>query len=136
MVYALLTPKPIISPLLTSNWDGLSLTYAPGVEPSYPLLITLAIAESPSSAVLNASPALAIAWQRDSLLPLLNQPVAIPFYIQSPINDPALLHLVQLLESELQTPKTLNRLMLSSIAIVLTTHLLRLRQERNWRAAG
>jgi hypothetical protein len=138
MLHVAFTPKPIINPLLTSDWDGLSLAYAPAPnpEPSHPLLISLTIVEYPSSAFLNARPALAIAWQQDLLLPLLNQPVAVPFYIQAPIRDPALLHLVQLLKTELQAPQTLNRLMISSIAVVLTTHLLQPRGRREGRAGG
>jgi hypothetical protein len=51
--------------------------------------------------------------------------VTLPFHTSQQIGDRSILHLLQLLQTEMQAPQQMNQLFVSSIVTVLTTHLLR-----------
>ncbi|KAM3097109.1 hypothetical protein ACKFKG_08990 [Phormidesmis sp. 146-35] len=51
-------------------------------------------------------------------------PISLPLNYNCTVTDPALLHLVQLLQTEIQAPQVMSEIVVSSIATVLTTHLL------------
>jgi hypothetical protein len=60
--------------------------------------------------------------------------MTLPFHCSQPVSDPAILHLVHLLQTELQTPKIASQMFISSIVTVLTLHLLHqweIEQDRN-----
>jgi hypothetical protein len=50
--------------------------------------------------------------------------IALPFNYSQTVSDPAILHLLQLLQAEMQAPQLMSQLFVSSIVNVLTTHLL------------
>lgn len=50
--------------------------------------------------------------------------LALPFNATQTVNDPAILHLLELLLTELQTPQPMSQLFIISIVTLLTTHLL------------
>jgi hypothetical protein len=52
------------------------------------------------------------------------QSVPLPFKYSQTVIDPSILHLLQLLKTEMQAPQLMNQMFVSSIVTVLTTHLL------------
>lgn len=52
------------------------------------------------------------------------QSVTLPFTYVQTVSDPSILHLLQLLQTEIHTPQPMNQLFISSIVTVLITHIL------------
>jgi hypothetical protein len=50
--------------------------------------------------------------------------IALPFHYSQTVSDPSILHLLQLLQTEMQAPQPMSQLFVFSIVTVLTTHLL------------
>jgi hypothetical protein len=50
--------------------------------------------------------------------------IALPFHYSQTVSDPSILHLLQLLQTEVQAPQPMSQLFVFSIVTVLTTHLL------------
>ena len=53
------------------------------------------------------------------------QSVTLPFNYSQTVSDPSLLHLLHLLQTEIQAPQRMSQMFVTSIVTVLTTHLLR-----------
>jgi hypothetical protein len=60
--------------------------------------------------------------------------ILLPFQYSQTVSDPSILHLLQSLQTEMQSPQRINQLFVSSIVTVLTIHLLQnfqLEQDRS-----
>jgi hypothetical protein len=67
---------------------------------------------------------LTLSWLDSSLIQHI-QPASLPLNCQWTVTDPALLHLIQLLQTEIHNPKPMSQPLIGSIVTVLATHLLR-----------
>jgi hypothetical protein len=65
---------------------------------------------------------------------MVMQSIALPFLYSQTVSDPSILHLLQLLRTEMQAPQLMNQMFVSSIVTVLTTHLLQNFQMKHGRA--
>jgi hypothetical protein len=59
------------------------------------------------------------------------QSIALPFLYSQTVSDPSILHLLQLLQTEMQAPQLMNQMFVVSIVTILTTHLLQNFQTRH-----
>jgi hypothetical protein len=97
-------------------WNGVTVEYLRSEPISPGVVVSLAIAHQP------------IDSSRFTMhLHLIVHPSAIvpnTFNYSQTVSDPAILHLLQLLQTEMQTPQAMSQLFVSSIVTVLTTYLL------------
>ncbi|AFY97017.1 hypothetical protein [Chamaesiphon minutus] len=117
---------------LRTAWDGVTvecLQLVPDADSN--VVVSLAIAHPSLDSPMLTSPL-------TSHLHLTIQPSAIqlnmaeqfqsltlPFNDSQTVSDPSILHLLQLLQTEIQVPQLMNQMFVASIVTVLTTHLLR-----------
>ena len=52
------------------------------------------------------------------------QSMTLPFHCSQTVSDPSILHLLHLLQTEMQAPKRMNQMFVTSIVTLLTMHLL------------
>jgi hypothetical protein len=120
--------------ILRLTWEGKTAKSGqldPSPEPHFSdihtgAMVSLAIAHPPvSSPEHTHHPHITI--NLDAIAPNLNEhlpSILLPFQYAQTVNDPSLLHLLQLLQTELKSPQLMNQLFVSSIITILTTHLL------------
>lgn len=112
---------------LSLTWSGVTvecLQSAPDVD--FNVVVSLAIAHQPiDSQMLTSHLHLTINPSAiDSNMAEHIKSIALPFNYSQMVSDPAILHLLQLLQAEMQAPQLMSQLFVSSIVNVLTTHLL------------
>jgi hypothetical protein len=113
-------------------WDGLILEYAQSLTDSHNVAISCTIAEQLPIKTVSAFTAndlhliLKPSWLDPSLVQQI-QPASLPLNCQLTVADPSLLHLIQLLQAEIHSPKLMSQQFVYSIVTILITHLL-----RNW----
>ncbi|MGG6265945.1 hypothetical protein ACQ4M3_18490 [Leptolyngbya sp. AN03gr2] len=105
-------------------WDGIVLEYS-RFDCSAGLFVSLAIAETKQSPIIPSH--LHLLLKPTLLDPNLAQqiqsiPVPLNYYCE--VKDASILHLVELLQIEMQAPKPMSQMFVSSIVLVLVTHLL------------
>jgi hypothetical protein len=100
---------------LSMAWDGMTVEYLQSEPVSPGVVVSLAIAHQPiDSSLLTGH------------LHLIVHPSAIvpnTFNYSQTVSDPVILHLLQLLQTEMQTPQAMSQLFVSSIVTVITTYL-------------
>jgi hypothetical protein len=100
---------------LSIAWDGVTVEYLQSEAVSPGVIVSLAIVhQSIDSSRLARH------------LHLIVHPNAIvpnAFNYSQTVSDPAIVHLLQLLQTEMQTPQAMSQLFVSSIVTVITTHL-------------
>jgi hypothetical protein len=120
------------------TWDGVTVEYLPlaphsaSISPG--VVVSLVIAHQPSDL-----PTI------DSHLRLIIDPRAVsanmeeqirsviyPLAYSQKVSDPSILHLLQLIQAEMQAPQTMNQMFVSSIITVLTMHLLQNFRQSGW----
>jgi hypothetical protein len=105
--------------------DGVTVEYFPA-EPHSGFIVSLTISPEqldspilPSHLLLRVHPK-AIAPNLIEHLPSM----LLPFHYSQIVSDPSILHLLQLLQSEIQVPQAMNQIFVTSIVTVITAHLL------------
>jgi hypothetical protein len=111
---------------LSIAWDGVTVEYLRSEPVSPGVVVSLAIAHPPiDSSRLTGH--LHLTVHPNAIAPKMAeqiQSVTLPFNYSQTVSDPAIVHLLQLLQTEMQTPQAMSPLFVSSIVTVLTTHLL------------
>jgi hypothetical protein len=106
---------------LSLNCDGLTLEYFPGQGAALEVQVLVAVGMGEKSTHRPPPPYLEINLSRAAF----NQRIAAQLDMRSlpatqiAIDDPSLLHLIQLLEAEMQTPQALNQMFVWSIVTIL-----------------
>jgi hypothetical protein len=107
----------------TLNYDGLTIEYFPA-SLDVPVIVSLAIGCEP----INCYPLLSIHLTPEAFQKCLAQQfqsLLLPMNSQTIVDDPALLHLIQLLQIEIQQPQVLNQILVWSIVTALIIQLIR-----------
>jgi hypothetical protein len=107
--------------------DGLTLAYFPEQAAALEIQVLVAVGVGKKSTHRPPPPYLEINLSRAAF----NQRIAaqldgrsLPLDFQTPVNDPSLLHLIQLLEAEMQFPQVLNQMFVWSIVTILIVQLI------------
>jgi hypothetical protein len=106
--------------------QSLILESLPSLPHSGDVVISCTIAESSSPSSRSSSTNIYLTIGLDSIEPEIAQQLrSMPLPLNCHCQDPSILHLVQLLQIEIQAPQAMSQMFVSSIATVLTTHLFR-----------
>jgi hypothetical protein len=119
---------------LSLTWDGEtaeSVQSKLSLAPQFPDIlpggvVSLAIAHPSVDSALPAR-LLHVNVNFDAIAPSLAEhlpSILLPFHYSRTVSDPSIFHLLQLLQTEMQSPQRFNQLSVSSIVTVLTIHLL------------
>jgi hypothetical protein len=111
---------------LSIAWDGVTVEYLRSEPVSPGVVVSLSIAHQPiDSSRLTGH--LHLTVHPNAIAPKMAeqiQSVTLPFNYSQTVSDPSILHLLHLLQTEIQAPQPMCQLFASSIVTVLTTYLL------------
>jgi hypothetical protein len=117
-------------PKLSLAWDGITVEclqvehHAPDVNPGF--VVSLAIAHQPIASQRLTSH-LHLTVNPDAIKPHIAkqiQSMTLPFNYSQTVSNPSILHLLHLLQTEMQVPQLMNQMFVSAIVTVLTIHIL------------
>lgn len=123
---------------LSFVWEGVTVEYLrsrfPPADAPPGVVVSLAIPPQPIDSPLSSHVHLTV--DPNAISPNMAEPIEailLPFNYAQTVNDPSILHLIQLLQTEIQTSQPINSMVVSSIVTILTLFLLqnaRLEQDK------